>query len=208
MATARSSADRVQASLCAARDGSFTALGRLLDHYRGYLLHLANQELTGNLAAKVAASDLVQETFLHAARGFPRFDGQTEAELKAWLRRILENLLVDAQRRLQRECQQCIPLAVATGSESWLPVRLAVDDGTLPEDAALRIEKQALVVTALAALPELYRRAIELRHFEGKSFEALGQALGRSPDAARQLWRRSIERFAREIARRQPPSRS
>ena len=44
-------------------------------------------------------SDLVQETFLEAHRDFPRFEGGTEREVVAWLRRILVRNLADQARR-------------------------------------------------------------------------------------------------------------
>jgi RNA polymerase sigma-70 factor (ECF subfamily) len=80
-------------SIRAARDGSESAVGQLLHHYRGYMLSLANDEISVDLVIKVAPSDLVQETCLQAARDFPCFEGATEAELRAWLRQILSNLL-------------------------------------------------------------------------------------------------------------------
>lgn len=74
-------------------------MGQLLEHYRGYILSLANDELDVDLVARVAPSDLVQETCLQAARDFPNFEGSTEAELRTWLRRILLNNLGDLRRR-------------------------------------------------------------------------------------------------------------
>ncbi len=58
----------IDVSIVAARGGSFTALGQLLDHYRDYLLRIANTELESDLAPKVNPSDLVQDTFLQAAK--------------------------------------------------------------------------------------------------------------------------------------------
>src|ERR1700730_6102303 len=84
--------------LAAARAGSPEAMGQVLDACRGYLLSIASQELDPQLQAKGGASDLVQETLLHAVRGFGHFDGATEAELLAWLRRLLLNNLIDFKR--------------------------------------------------------------------------------------------------------------
>jgi RNA polymerase sigma-70 factor (ECF subfamily) len=52
--------------LAEARQGSREALGRLLEGCRHYLLLMANQDTGPDLRAKVAPSDLVQETFLEA----------------------------------------------------------------------------------------------------------------------------------------------
>jgi hypothetical protein len=65
--------------------------GPLLDSCRQYLLLVANQELHCHLQAKVGFSNLVQVTFLKAHRHFETIARTTEAELLAWLRRILLN---------------------------------------------------------------------------------------------------------------------
>ena len=79
--------------LAAARAGSSEALGELLEAFRGYLLVIARAELAPDLQAKRGASDLVQDTFADAKRDFSQFVGNSEAELRAWLRRILLNRL-------------------------------------------------------------------------------------------------------------------
>src|SRR4051794_37421346 len=81
-----------------ARAGAPEALGQLLEAWRGYLLVVAQRELDPDLRAKGGASDLVQETFLEAQRDFPRFHGDSEAELLAWLRRLLLNNVANFTR--------------------------------------------------------------------------------------------------------------
>ncbi len=54
----------------AGRSGSDSALGKLLEAYRGYLTLLARLQIGRRLQGKVDAADLVQETFLQAYRGF------------------------------------------------------------------------------------------------------------------------------------------
>jgi RNA polymerase sigma-70 factor (ECF subfamily) len=82
-----------------ARAGDGDARGRLLDAYRGYLTLLARVQLGQDLQGRVDPSDLVQEAFLEAHRDFGQFHGQTEAELRAWLRRLLATGLADQVRR-------------------------------------------------------------------------------------------------------------
>src|SRR5262245_29096719 len=77
--------------LSAARDGSRDALGKALDSCRRYLLHVARHEVDPDLQAKGGASDLVQETFLEAHRAFDHFHGDSEVELRAWLRQLLHH---------------------------------------------------------------------------------------------------------------------
>src|SRR5580698_6636474 len=77
--------------IAAARRGCRTSLGELFENCRNYLLLVANTSVGGELRGRVAASDLVQETFLEAGAIFERFTGDSEEQLLRWLTRILEN---------------------------------------------------------------------------------------------------------------------
>src|SRR5690349_20553421 len=70
----------------AARLGSRSAIGHVLNSCRGDLSAFASQALTPRLRGKFDTSDLVQETFLDAHRRFDTFHGRTHGELLAWLR--------------------------------------------------------------------------------------------------------------------------
>src|SRR5439155_3045388 len=75
--------------LARAREGDEPALGNLLKSYSPYLLLIARGQIGRRLQGKLDPDDLVQEIFLEAHRQFGRFRGTTEAELTAWLRRIM-----------------------------------------------------------------------------------------------------------------------
>jgi RNA polymerase sigma-70 factor (ECF subfamily) len=174
------------ARLAAARRGSREALGRLLESYRRYLLLVANGELPDALRAKVAASDVVQETFLEAQRGFGAFRGDGPAELAQWLRRILLRNLSNQCRRFQAtDCRRLDRELSMEGLNLAAP-------GPSPSRAAAEDEEQVAVERAIQGLPEDYGRVLRWRHRDGLGFEDIGVRLGRSPDAARKLWARAV----------------
>ena len=76
-------------------------VGHLLENFRDYLELLASRELSAGLRPKIAPSDIVQETMIEAFRQFPSFEGQSERDLLAWLRKMLVNNVADAARRFR-----------------------------------------------------------------------------------------------------------
>src|SRR5262245_37250530 len=78
--------------------GDREALGLLLQAERTSLHRLAQRQLEGPIAARVDASDVVQQTFLEAHHSFPQFAGQDPRDLVAWLRSILDNKIATAIR--------------------------------------------------------------------------------------------------------------
>lgn len=206
MGSARSksqSSEDLGQSIASARDGSFAALGQLFDHYRDYLLRIASEELASGLVAKVSPSDLVQETFLDAAKDFPQFRGRTEAELQSWLRHILLNNLSDAQRKFLHSQKRSILVETSiqrSGNLAKTIPELRSADSSISAPL-IRAEEAVALRAALARLSEDQRRVIELRTYQGLSFDRVGAQCGRSSEAARKLWARAIENLANELAK-------
>ncbi len=200
----------LEQSIVAARDGSLVGLGQLLDHYRDFLLRIANDEVTSKLACKVAPSDLVQETFLQAVRDFPKFSGGSETELCSWLRQILLNNLRDANKYWQRTEKRAgaveVPLQ-GRPTSSLLQIELASQENS-PSTQIRVDEDRQRVRSSLEKLPDEYRQVIELRTFDLMPFDEVGAAMSRSSEAARKLWTRAVDRLAEELLRRDQNGRS
>jgi RNA polymerase sigma-70 factor (ECF subfamily) len=186
----------------AAAEGTPSSIGRLLETCRGYLLLVANREVGGDVRQKIPASDLVQESLAEAWQAFDRFSGESDAELRAWLRRILLNNLANATARLRRTAKRNIAREVsldaedASGYLAWqLP---AVDES--PSERAVASEEQAGLFEALNRLPAHYARVIGLRNLDYLSFGEVGQQMSLSADAARKLWERAVDRLANELS--------
>ena len=186
--------------LTEARAGNETAVGQLLELYRNYLRLMARSLISQPLRVRLDASDLVQETFLKAHRGFPGFQGSTEAELVAWLRQILVRSLaeqVKQHRSQKRDYRREEPMEVVLDRSSLeIQARLAAPL-TSPSADATRREQAVLLADALEKLPPDYREVFLMRNLEHIPFQEIAVRMDRSPGAARMLWIRALERLNR-----------
>jgi RNA polymerase sigma-70 factor, ECF subfamily len=141
------------------------AAPRPLECYRDYLLLLARLELDPRLRAKVDPSDLVQQTLLQAHRSLDQFRGRSDAEMAAWLRKILARTLANALRDLGRSRrdvgrEQSLEAALERSSMR-LEAFLAAEQPS-PGDEADRNERITRLAQALAQLPTAQREAVML----------------------------------------------
>jgi RNA polymerase sigma-70 factor (ECF subfamily) len=186
----------VSAWIAKARAGNENARGELLAQYSKYLTLLARVQIGRQLQRKVDPSDLVQETFLEAHRQLDQFRGTTEAELLAWLRRILAGRIALTMRQylgtkgrdvaLERE------LAVQLDRSSQAMDRGLAASISTPSQHASKREQVVLLAEALDSLPEDYREVIILRHLQGLTFAEVARAMNRSEDSVQKLWVRSL----------------
>ena len=173
----------------------------LVETCRDYLLLVANRNLDDDLRQKVGASDLVQETFLHAHQKFAQFRGTSAEELLAWLRKILLNHLVDENRKYRKSGKRKISRERSLTREEKSD-RLSIEPPAhdkSPSAAAMANEESVALAEAMDRLPEDYRQVILLRTWQRLPFEEVGTRMNRSTDAARKLWTRAIERLEREL---------
>lgn len=181
--------------LTQARRGDADALGSLLEAQRPGLYVQAERQLQGRLAARVDASDIIQQTFLEAHRSFAQFSGDHEREWTAWLQRILEHRVALAVRDhvllQKRDLRRERPLADPDSGPG--------PDGQLeaghssPSQRAIRGEEVQRLVAALAALPPDQREAVRLRHLEGQPLAEIARQLGRSLTATAGLIKRGMK---------------
>lgn len=187
--------DTFVASLQAARSGSSERVGTLIDNCRNYLLLVANRSVGDGLRARVAASDLVQETFLEAGKIFERFTGNSEEELLCWLTRILENKLGNAIKRNIQSAKRDASREVRLSDTDYTQiVGGSLDDsGPSPSDVVADNEEGSRIQAEVLQLPDDYRRVIDLRVHQTLSYDEIGRAMNRTDEAARKLFVRAID---------------
>ena len=131
--------------------------GEVLEKFRAYLRLLARLQLNPKLESKIDASDMVQQTMLQAHRGLAEYRGQTDAEMAAWLRKILARNLTHAARDFGRDKrnvarERSLEVAVE-GSSSRVEAWLAADQSS-PSQRAERNEQLCRLAAALETLPD------------------------------------------------------
>jgi len=193
----------VQSLLDHARNGSEESLGRVLESYAKYLTLLARLQIGRRLQGKVDPADIVQEVFLEAHRQFGQFRGTSEAELIAWLRRILAGQLALTLRRYLgtkgRDVNLERDLAVQLDQSSQAMDRGLVASHSTPSQHASRREQAVMLADALARLSDDYREVIILRHLEGLTFPEVAKSMNRSEDSVQKLWVRALANLRRTL---------
>jgi RNA polymerase sigma-70 factor (ECF subfamily) len=200
---ARDDALKLVGFLGRARCGDDDALGQLLERYRPYLTLLARVQIGRHLQGKADCADVVQETFLEAARHVAIFRGETEPEFTAWLRQILATSLARLVRhylgtqardvRLERAIGNDLDQSSRDIGQSFVAVQ------STPSQRASRGEETVLLAEALEELPEDYREVIVLRHMEALTFPQIAERMGRSVDSVEKLWLRGLTRLRQLI---------
>jgi RNA polymerase sigma-70 factor (subfamily 1) len=190
---ATSTDDRFSRLLERARDGSASALGRLLDRHRRWLRALAARRLPPALAARHDPSDLVQECLTAAASRFQRFEGEGPGRFRGWLRDILDRRIKRVfrywgqdRRDTRRETRPEFPEHQPAPDDGDALSRLARS-----EDQGRQRE---LFRRAIAVLDDQDRRLLDLRIQQGMSHDEVAERLGIATGTARQ-------RFARVVAK-------
>jgi RNA polymerase sigma-70 factor (ECF subfamily) len=171
---------------------------RPLERYGDYLRLLARLQLGSRLQAKLDASDVVQQTLLHAHANREQFRGRSEAEWLAWLRAILANVLAAAARRFGTEARD---LGRERSLEADLELSSSRLEGLLaaghstPSERAVRGEEFLRLASALAQLPPDQQRVVELHHLKGLPVAKVAELMDRSRPAVVGLLFRGLKKL-------------
>jgi RNA polymerase sigma-70 factor, ECF subfamily len=192
---------QTQEMLDRAKQGEADAVERLLTTHREPLRRMIGMRLDPALAARVDASDIVQDVLLEAHRRLSDYLRNPTMPFHLWLRHIAKDHVIDAHRRhrlaqrrsLDRE-QPIVPAALADHSSYELAGQI-LDQEPTPASAAIRQELQNRLDAAVAALDEDDRDIILMRHGEQLSNQDVAAALGLSEAAASMRYLRAVRRL-------------
>lgn len=165
---------RLAPFVAAAAQGDVRAFAQLVEETRGIVC-----AITLAVTRDVPASeDVAQEVYLHAWRGLPRL--RHAASFLPWLRELARNRARMAVRgALRRRRREDGPVDEAVLARAADPAPDALD-------AVLDAEARALLVEALAAVPDGAREVLVLYYREGRSVRQVAELLGLTEAAVKQ----------------------
>lgn len=137
------------------------------------------------ISDRAEAEDLAGEVFLRALKSLGSYRGRAE-QMPAWLFQIAHNLVMDYLRKMSK--RKMAPLDVAE-----IPGGLVVEEVV---DRKMQMER---VTQALKELTPAQREVIGLRFFAGLTSADVGQIMGKSAGAVREMQRAALETLRRQI---------
>jgi RNA polymerase sigma-70 factor (ECF subfamily) len=155
-----------------AKAGDTTAFDQIIISHQRRVISLA-WRLLGN---QEDARDAAQETFLRVYKSFGSFD--PAQDFNGWLYRIAVNVCRDLARKRRSN-----HFSLEAEVESGVIAEPVSPHNT--ESAAMLAQEQAILLRALATLPEKERAAIVLRDLEGLETEEVARILGSRPTTVR-----------------------
>ncbi len=176
------------------------SLGRAFALHGAHLKEVADRGLGSDLAAKVGASDIVQDTFFAASRDLAEYHGRTPRELRGWLEGILRNRLKFVRRHFRKVGKRQVSREVPIGHSGVSPFSRFNGDVPAattcsPLSRVIRDERADEFRAALDGLGELDRQIILWRLRDRLAFAAISAQLEISEDAARKRWARAMVRL-------------
>jgi RNA polymerase sigma-70 factor, ECF subfamily len=185
-----------QALLQRVQVGDKAALNELYNRYLMRVLAAVRARLGAELRGKLESWDVVQDALFASLKNVQSFDQTSEGAFMNWLAKIVENRIRDQldhfhagkrDHRLERplagprSAESSFPLDIPEGSSIPTPSKVVI----LSEDLA-RLEK------AMDRLPEESRELIVAVKIEGRTYQEIAQASGKSPDAVRMQVNRAM----------------
>lgn len=153
---------------------------RLTDLYEEYYNKIARYVYV-HIGDREEAEDIAGEVFLKALKSLNSYREQG-VPMQGWLFRIAHNLTVDHLRKMNK--RRIVPIDSAA--------LLGNDD---PADTAEKNIEFERVTEAMKQLTMEQKEVINLRFFGGFTSKEVGQILGKSDGAVREMQRAAIERI-------------
>jgi len=190
--------DETQSLLERANKGEEAAFEALFRRNQARLLQAIALRMDRRVAARVDASDVLQETYLEAFKRLPRYLQQKPMPFYLWLCWIAREKVLALHRRHlgaeKRTVTHEAPLLPADSSATFVSAVIAGHEPS-PSQALAKAELAERLRLALGQLDDDERDLILWRHFEQLSTRDTAQLLEISEAAASKRYIRAVERL-------------
>jgi len=182
------------------RHADTAALAEAFAQHRQRLWRIVNFRLDRRMAGRIDPDDVLQETYLAAARRIEHYGGDGFTSPFLWLRLIVQQTLMDVHRRHMatqaRDAGREVSIfgQYPQATSASLAIHL-VGDWTSPSQAAARGELLDRAQAAIAAMNPMDQEILALRHFEELTNGEVAEALGIEPKAASIRYVRALRRL-------------
>jgi RNA polymerase sigma-70 factor (ECF subfamily) len=189
-----------QELLTKAGQGEPAAVDQLLARHREPVRRMIDMRLDPAIAARVDASDIVQEVLLEASRRLKDYLRRPDMPFHLWLRHIAKDHIIDAHRRHRQAKRRTVdrerPMRAHQPDRSSLELVVELVDGEpTPATAAIRQELEKRFQSVMVSLEDDDREIILMRHFEQLSNQEVAAALGLTEAAASMRHLRALRRL-------------
>jgi RNA polymerase sigma-70 factor (ECF subfamily) len=182
------------------RAGDRPALDALLTRHRPGLRSFIEARLDPRLAARVDASDVVQEAQMAVLRRMDDFLERQPMPFHLWLRKTAYERLLDLRRRHVTRARRSLEREVVLPDRSSLLLaRPLLAGGPSPSQQVEAREFAERVSAAVSGLAEADREVLLMRHAEGMPFGEIACVLGIEPAAARKRFGRALIRLQKAL---------
>lgn len=177
------------------------ALEALLERNLGWIRKRVSRRLGPLLRAKGETGDYVQDAMVDVLRYGPKFVMSDEAQFRALLAKIIENVLCgrhDWFTAQRRSADRERPMERETILDFD---RIRHASSTRPGEALERDESKEFARIGISLLEEADREIILLRQWDELSYLEIGERLQVSENTARMRFERALPKLARVVAR-------
>jgi RNA polymerase sigma-70 factor (ECF subfamily) len=184
-----------------AAQGDDAAWERLMSDHRPRLRRMVALRMDRRLNGRIDPSDVIQESYIDAARRLKEYSENPSMPFFLWLRFLTAQRLMEQHRRhlgaQARDAGREISLYHGAFPEATTADLAAHLLGKLstPSQAAIRVEQTIRLQEALNSLEPIDREILALRHFEQFSNGEAAEVLGLDKSAASKRYARALLRL-------------
>lgn len=191
--------DSPKASSAGGENQDKKRLNDWIQKYKPLLKSIAAKEIDKELAEKIDASDVVQETLSAVQASIDEVTAKPAREIKGYLRRTLLSKIGDLRRRFLGAKKRDVRREVTSSEISSDEIR-QIPSGIVSQlDLMIDEERMRRVMDSVQALPSEIQQVLRWRFEQDMTFQQIGDRIGRSKDDVRMLLQRCIMRLKTQL---------